>query len=247
MNIDLHYSVKPLDTLDECFNAFLVPSERFYYGKYAYKVTFKTPEYDAGILENFFGYSDNVAANDYFKLHLHSYLGIPREHNNANKPDYIEEKIITKLAASLDEHIVYFKSLNDLKLALHSFGSAVNEICGPLNNVHYELLLHKNFRCEVRSKLWHNKYDYRVFIHLNKTAIARTANGLRCDPANTKKEIVNFLKENLGANNLRVYGTNNFSRTIDLYTNSEAFDQVYPFLIMMYNDWRVVVTKAYIK
>jgi len=248
MNINLHYSVEPLDTLNECFNAFLVPSDKFYYGKYAYKVTFKTPVYDASILEEFFGHSDNVAANDYFKLHLHSYLGVPREHNDSNKPAHIEEKIITKSAAVADEHTMYFKSLNDLKSALHTFGGAVKEICGPLNKVHYDLLLHKNFRCEVRSKLWYNKYDYRVFAHPAR----RYARAPACEPdANTATEIVSFLKENLDANDLRVYGYSTISKfkhtSIEFYTNSVAFDKIYPFMTMMFADWRIVVTKAYIK
>lgn len=250
MNIDLHYSVETLDTIDDRFKSFLVPSDKFYYGKYAYKVTFKTPVYEAGLLEDLFGYSDNVAANDYFKLQLHSYVGVPREHDDSNKPDYIEEKIITKPSSksALDQHTLYFKSLNDLKSTLNTFEGTVKEIYGPLNKTHYDLLLNKNFRCEVRPRLWYNKYDYRAFIHLPYKLSYRISPEEKNDKM---AEIVEFLKENLSDNDLRFYSTNTpyvyRSSFIDFYARSEAFDQIYPFLSMMFNDWRIVITKAYIK
>lgn len=254
MNIDLHYSVETLDALDSSFDDFLVPSDKFYYGKYAYKAVFATPVYPESVLKEFFGYADNVAANDYFKMQLHSYVGVPREHDDSNKPDYIEEKIITKQPARLtpNHHTLYFKSLNDLKLTINEFKDSVHEIYGPLNKTHYDLLLSKNFRCEVRDRLWYNKYDYRAFMHLPY----RASMSYTSDQKNAKMdEIVSFLKENLDTNSLKFFGPHGSSMFnisyrssfVDFYTRSEEFDKIYPFLTMMFNDWRVVITKAYIK
>lgn len=254
MNIDLHYSVETLDSVDETFKRFFVPSDKFYYGKYAYKAVFATPEYAESQLKEIFGYADNVAADDYFKLQLHSYVGVPRNSDDSNRPNHIEEKVISKQSTRLapNHHTLYFKSLNDLKLTINEFKDSVYEIYGPLNKTHYDLLLSKNYRCEVRDRLWYNKYDYRAFMHLPyRASLSYTS-----DQKTAKMdEIVSFLKENLDTNSLKFFGSPSTSifnysyrsSFVDFYTRSEEFDKIYPFLTMMFNDWRVVITKAYIK
>lgn len=73
-----------------------------------------------------------------------------------------------------------------------------------------------------------------------------TWNMTKQDKLNKNNEIINFLKENLPAENLKIYSNGSFPGNVQFFTNSEQFDPVYPFLNMMYNEWRVIVTKAYI-
>ncbi len=62
-------------------------------------------------------------------------------------------------------------------------------------------------------------------------------------------EIIEYLKENIPYDSLKLTGSSYDRQTsnfLDFFTESEHFDLAYPFLSMMYNDWRIIVTKAYI-
>lgn len=250
MNTDLHYSVETLDKLDPAYKTFLVPSDKIYYGKYAYKITFVTPdslppeEVELGVN------TTKHTLERHFRNKLFLYVGAPREHDDSNKPDHIEEKIIARQKDSnpLCKQFIYLRSFNDLNKVVEEFKDNIETIEGPISQTHLDLLLSRQYRCEVRTNLWYKKYDYKVYMYLPY----RTSYNYTKEQKHIKAgEIYKFLKENLTDDSVRISATSagnyNSGNYLDFYTKSELFDPIYPFLTMMFNDWRLVVTKAYIK
>lgn len=248
-NINLHYSVETLDTLPSSLRQFIRPSDKIYYGRYAYKVSFVTPDTPSHVLMDEYGCDSEVEKERYFRNQLFSYVGIPRAKDNTNQPAYIEETVIHKQKTREDAvgiHSLYFKSLNDLKTTVDKFGDQLRLIEGPINKVHLDLLLSNNYRCEVRSTKWYRKYDYRISMYLPYRLNLRYS---AQEKNNQKIEIIEYLKENIPYDSLKLTGSSYDRQTsnfLDFFTESEHFDLAYPFLSMMYNDWRIIVTKAYI-
>lgn len=249
MNTDLHYSVQTLDTLDSAFKKFIAPSDKIYYGKYAYKVTFLTPTtFD---LVDYTNTKEGIRLLEmHFRDRLYQYIGAPREHDDSNKPEHIEEKIIArqKDAEPLCKQFIYLRSLNDLKKVVDEFVDHIETIEGPISKTHLDLLLSKQYRCEVRAGLWYKKYDYKVSMFLPY----RTAYGFTKEEKRAKVlEVFEFLKENLSSDAFKTTGLLgyhlNSTNFLEFYSKSEAFDAIYPFISMMFNDWRLIVTKAYIR
>lgn len=249
-NIDLHYSVETLDKLDPVYNNFIIPSDKIYYGKYAYKVTFATP--GTFNLEDYTDTKEGLRLLEtHFRDRLYQYIGAPREHDDSNRPEHIEEKIIArqKDAEPLCKQFIYLRSFNDLIKVISEFKDYIEIIEGPVSQTHFELLLSKQYRCEVRTCLWYKKYDYKVSMFLPY----RTAYGFTKEEKRAKiAEIVDFLKENLSSEAFKTTGITNFyyhtsSNFLEFYTKSESFDVIYPFISMMFNDWRLIVTKAYLR
>lgn len=256
MNTDLHYSVETLDKLDPTYKNFLVPSDKIYYGKYAYKVTFVTPSVLPPDIEFELGPKNSTRTLEkHFRDKLYQYVGAPRAQDDSNRPEHIEDKVIArqKHTKPLCKQFVYFRSLNDLNKIIVEFKDSIESIEGPISQTHLDLLLSKQFRCEVRNNLWYKKYDYKVYMFLPY----RTAYSYTKDQKKTEiREIYDFLKENLPDDSLRVTNMGvmhmgnyqyNSSNSLDFYSKSEQFDTIYPFISMMFNNWRMVVTKAYIK
>ena len=240
MNINLHYSVDTLDTLPAKYQSFCRPSDGIYYGRYAYKATFVVPETPSHILMDMYGDDSPLEHYRYFKKQLFDYCVIPRRPDQSNKPDYLEENIISKNRSD-NSITLYFKSKNDLITVVNKFYDDLAVIVGPLSRTHLDLLQSRNYRCEVRTQNWYKKYDYKVYMFMPYKA---TWQMTKQDKINKHEEIINFLKENVPAHSLKFYGT--FAGSIQFFTTSEHFDPAYPFLNMMYNEWRVIVTKAYI-
>jgi hypothetical protein len=248
-NINLHYSVDTLDTLPEDLKQFIRPCDRVYYGRYAYKVSFVTPDIPSHILMDKYGYDSEVERERYFRDQLFEYVAIPRYKDNSNCPKYLEENVIHKQRSgglANDVHSLYFKSFNDLKTTVDKFRDNLYSIEGPINKVHLDLLLSNNYRCEVRPSKWYKKYDYRVSMFMPyKMNLKYTVQ----EKVGQKLEILTYLKDNISNDSLRFTGSS-YDRTtsnfLEFFTESEQFDLAYPFLSMMYNDWRIIVTKAYI-
>lgn len=242
MNINLHYSVDTLDTLPEKYQGYCRPSAGIYYGRYAYKASFVVPDTPSHVLMDMYGCDSPAEQTRYFKKQLFDYCAIPRSSDQSNKPDYLEENIIFKRTSG-DLLTLYFKSKNDLTNVVDHFFDNLAVIVGPLSKTHLDLLESKNYRCEVRTSKWYRKYDYKVYMFMPYRS---TLNMTKHDKLAKNNEIINFLKENIPAENLKVYSNGSFPGNVQFFTTSEQFDPVYPFLNMMYNEWRVIVTKAYI-
>jgi hypothetical protein len=251
-NIDLHYSVDVLDTLDSRYKPFIVPSDKIYYGKYTYKLTLDTPD----VLPSQF--TDAISDKNYpqdklkeflFRDALYNFIGAPRNHDNSNQPPHLEDRVITRhlFTEPVSKQVIYFKSLNDLKVVLENFNFCIDTIAGPMTRTHLDLLISKQYRCEVRENLWYKKYDYKVYMFIPY----RSAFGFTKEEKHSKvKELLDYIIENLPPESFKsisVAAGSTMSSYIDFYTKSEHFDQLYPFISMMYNDWKLIVTKAYIK
>jgi len=248
-SINLHYSVETLDTLPSSLRQFVRPSDKIYYNRYAYKASFVTPDIASHILMDEYGCDSENEKERYFRNQLFSYVGIPRTKNNENQPPYMEENVIHKQKdghGSGDIHSLYFKSFNDLKTTVDKFCDYLHLIEGPINKVHLDLLLSNNYRCEVRPSKWYRRYDYRISMYLPyRLNMKYTAQ----DKMNQKIEIMEYLKDNIPQDSLKLTGSSYDRQTsnfLEFFTESEHFDLAYPFLSMMYNDWRIIVTKAYI-
>lgn len=58
---------------------------------------------------------------------------------------------------------VYLKNIDDLRSTVAMFSSQVNSISGPLNKEHYDVLSNKDCYISLRKNLWYGQYDCRIF------------------------------------------------------------------------------------
>lgn len=163
--------------------------------------------------------------------------------------DYCEENFEYKIRTNFSKtkKLLYISDFEDLVKFLDSVFK-ITAINGPINRQHFELLYTRDYRCEVREKLYYNKYDSKVSVWPQRkkgggwSILGSMANS---EFAQQKAELLEFLKDNVST-----YRLNSRSYTYvdhDFFINQSEFLELLPFIKLQYPDLRFMVTGCILK
>lgn len=221
-NLNLHPDTKVLGDESKPFK--VIPSQTIYYNTYTYKIVF-----DASL------YKENRSDLDaYFKLLDEIY--------NVVKTDLESKCSFRSTKNNILEILCYLRSYEDYKLLLSTFPQFVKHVTGPINDEHYKLLRAREYNVEPRSSYWYNKYDAKVyaFMPYRSTASLRKEERIACHA-----ELLTALVESIPDHALKI--NNHYPMghsSVEFYTKLDEFNQYYPFLKMMHNNWTFRITKC---
>jgi hypothetical protein len=208
------------------------PSNTIYYGKYPYKITFDNVVVDKNIDQN-----QNIRQFDY---DLHSeFRDFAKNFNNSYKINFNGARRI------------YVADFDDFLNTLGMYGDWVGEVQGPVSDNHLDLLYSTDLHLEVKSKLWHNKYDYKLELWASYYAIRNLwLNGT--NKAQTqwktqmKEDLCNFLATiEAQEYNARISDTRgNIYSSATLFFTEHDYKDILTFKTLMIPDYRTKLTKA---
>lgn len=220
-NLNLHPNVEVLG--DESKQFKVIPSQTIYYNTYTYKIAFDASPY-----------KENRSDLDaYFKLLDELYA--------VAKNDLESKCSFRSIKNNILEILCYLRSYEDYKLLLNKFPQFVKHVSGPINEEHHKLLRAREYHVEPRSSYWYNKYDAKVYAFMPY----RSAFNLRKDEkVSIHAELLSAIKENIPQNAFKIIHYPNSFQSVEFYTKLDDFNQYYPFLKMMHNDWVFRITKC---
>ena len=221
-NLNLHPNIEVLGDESKPFK--IIPSQTIYYNTYTYKIVFDASPY-----------KENRSDLDaYFKL-LDELYGVA-------KTDLESKCSFRSAKNNVLEILCYLRSYEDYKLLLGKFPQFVKHVTGPINDEHYKLLLAREYYVEPRSSYWYNKYDAKVYAFMPYRA---TQNLKKDERIVLHTELLTALGDSIPGHALKIY--NQFPTgysSVEFYTKLDEFNQYYPFLKMMHNNWTFRITKC---
>lgn len=224
MNLNLHSSVSILGDESEGFT--IIPCDKVYYGHYVYKIKFDISSY----------YDERTDSK------LCAYRNFISEFQDFQYSS-LESKCITRLNKSnLLSIDCYIHSFEDYKKIIIVFRSIIKSVFGPVSGSHLIDLKANDYRIEVRKNIWYNKYDAKVFGFL---PYRNFINYSKEHKAEKQLSLLEDIKQNIPEESLRLCSyTSASSNSIELYTKIDDFNQYFPFMKLMYADWRFIITKC---
>ncbi len=221
-NLNLHPNVEILGEESKTFK--VIPSHTIYYNTYTYKIVF-----DASL------YKENRSDLDaYFKLLDELYSVV--------KTDLESKCSFRSTKNNILEILCYLRSYEDYKLLLNKFSKFVKYVTGPINDEHYKLLRAREYHVEPRSSFWYNKYDAKVYAFMPYRS---TLNLQKSERTALHTELLTALADNIPKDALKIISEwpSRYSG-VEFYTKLDDFNQYYPFLKMMHNNWIFRITKC---
>lgn len=226
MNLNLHNSVSLLG--DESEGLTIIPSDKVYYGHYVYKIKFD--------ISSYYNSEDNSKLFAYDRF-TSDFLDF--QYSN------LESKCINRTSKTdLLSVDCYVHSFEDYKKIIIVFRSIIKSVFGPLSDSHLLDLKSNDYRIETRKNLWYKKYDAKVYGFLPY----RTLIGYSKEHKAAKQlSLIEDLQQNIPEESIKLCRyTSQTSHSIELYTKVDDFNQYFPFLKLMYAEWRFIITKCHL-
>lgn len=137
---------------------------------------------------------------------------------------------------------LFLSDIKDLNTTLAAWPDLIETVHGPINKQHREKLIKPDTFVAVRKQLYFKKYDCKVSIHRPfrwHLSMASRING----QDTFYQEVRKFISEQMEGKH---YNHMNLRYLYTFFCNKKDFDQVYPFLKMMYQDANVYITECMI-
>lgn len=208
---------KPLGKMYKGYS--VVPSESVYYKRYPFKLVLESN------LDNVDDFRDSVfmygfnSLSERFRMYT----------NRNNKQLYL-----------------FLKTQKDLDTTLNAYSDLILEVHGPINKKHRENLLETGKFLSVRDKYYFGKYDCKVTIYRpwRHWGSMYSAPLMHSKKTNWYNELREFVVDQLGD---KLYQHMSSSYALTFFVNKKDFNNVYPFVKMMYNDVDIYITECMIK
>lgn len=194
-----------------------VPSESFYYDKFAYKINITAP-----------------IAN-YVTLHL-----------NADVVDFLTEihYLLKNCTGEFrrrynrfgGSYTLYVSDYNDLVYLAESLDNKVIDVHGPINKQHLKKIK-SNTALSVKKSLYFNEHTHKI--ELWHTFMDLRSMGM---PRDKNKEVLQFLLDQDTGAKLR----GSYWGHVTMYTSIKEFDQLRPFILMMFPKVKIRETERYV-
>ena len=213
------YRPKLIDNAD--FKSIAIfPSEKMYYGRYAYKLDFNSEGIDTR--RNLLSFRRQIEDFEFDCL------------ENFCRP-YIARNGIR----------LYFFNYSDLLTTYHVFKSQITKVSGPINSEHLDLLLSKDYHVQVRSQNWFKKYDCKVYLTAKMFSNGNFYRSLISLDREKYKDLIqgqqDFFETNL-TNIKKKYSWDN--QWNEFYCDYAEFVETLPFLRLQHPDARLIVYKV---
>ena len=202
----------------ECDNYNPTSSEHIYYYEYPYKITLR----------------NHIDPND---------SKLERRRDKVMRRLMLEEFIDRELVYSCRFYIsesyqrVYLRHYVDVKTFIQFFHTEIEQIHGPKNQAHVDLLTSDDLFCSVREPFY-GKFDIKVYITaaLVKSGLFFNHNQSLSERRQMQTDVKEFLAENLPQSDQHWRG--------DLYTKMDLLVDLLPFIKLQYPDARLIITKC---
>jgi len=199
---------------------YITPSERIYYGRYPFKLTFDHSGIDTR--RNLLSFRRQIEDFQYDLLENYCRAYIAR--NGVR---------------------LYFYNYNDLVTTYNVFRSQITDVAGPINNEHLHLLKSKDHHVKVRSQNWFKKYDCKVYMTAKMFSNGSFYKSLISLDREKYKELVqgqqDFFETNL-TNIKKKYSWDN--QWNEFYCDYAEFLETLPFVRLQHPDARLIVYKV---
>lgn len=222
-SLNLHPNVEILG--NESKNFKVIPSNTIYYNTYTYKIVFDATPYKED--------GNRLDLDAYFKLSDELYKFTLENLESKCSFRSAKNKVL--------EIFCYIRSFEDYKKLLENFSKFINYVSGPINEEHYKLLQSREYYVEPRESYWYKKYDAKIYVFMPY----RTSVNLKKDEKGSlHAELLSALKENIPQDAIKLNTWPNSFHSLEFYTKIDEFNQYYPFLKMMHNQWTFRITKC---
>lgn len=198
----------------------ITPSEKIYYGRYPFKLTFDH------------SFADNRRNLLHFRRQIEDFQYDLLE--NWCRP-YIARNGIR----------LYFNNYNDFVVTYNMFKSQIVDVAGPINDEHLHLLKSKDYYVHVRTQNWFKKYDCRVYMTAKMFSNGSYYRSLMSIDADKYRELMDSQQEFFETNLPNIKKKYNWSNTWnEFYCDYEEFLETLPFLRLQLPDTRLIVHKV---
>jgi len=199
----------------------VTPCEKFYYGRYPFRLTF-----DHTPLVN------NRRNLLHFRRQLEDFQYDLLE--NYCRP-YVAHNGVR----------LYFYNYNDLRVTYNMFKSQITDVAGPINNEHLHLLKSKDYHVKVRSQNWFKKYDCKVYMTVQMFSTGSYYRSSISMGRERYQELIDSQKNFFEANLVDIkkkYGYDDYWS--EFYCDYAEFLEILPFLKLQQPDARLIVYKV---
>lgn len=151
--------------------------------------------------------------------------------------EFCEKELERNLRSYLSKNTyrVYLQTYNDLLTFLGFFNDQVMHVHGPVSAEHVHAMTDPDYNCVVREP-YYKQYDIKIFVSTNYSRYGLHSNLGTDKRQQLRKDVLNYLLENLPPDKQLLRD--------DLYTTSEDYALVQPFISLQYPDARLVITKC---
>ena len=151
--------------------------------------------------------------------------------------EFCEKELERNLRSYLSKNTyrVYLQTYNDLLTFLGFFNDQVMHVHGPVSAEHVHAMTDPDYHCVIREP-YYKQYDIKIFVSTNYSRYGLHSNLGTDKRQQLRKDVLNYLLENLPPDKQLLRD--------DLYTTSEDYALVQPFISLQYPDARLVITKC---
>lgn len=151
--------------------------------------------------------------------------------------EFCEKELERNLRSYLSKNTyrVYLQTYNDLLTFLGFFNDQVMHVHGPVSAEHVHAMTDPDYNCVVREP-YYKQYDIKIFVSTNYSRYGLHSNLGTDKRQQLRRDVLNYLLENLPPDKQLLRD--------DLYTTSEDYALVQPFISLQYPDARLVITKC---
>lgn len=151
--------------------------------------------------------------------------------------EFCEKELERNLRSYLSKNTyrVYLQTYNDLLTFLGFFNDQVMHVHGPVSAEHVHAMTDPDYNCVIREP-YYKQYDIKIFVTTNYSRYGLHSNLGTDKRQQLRKDVLNYLLENLPPDKQLLRD--------DLYTTSEDYALVQPFISLQYPDARLVITKC---
>ena len=206
----------------ECDNFSPASSEQIYYYEFPYKVTLK----------------NHIDPND---------SRLERRRDKVMRrlmlEEFTENELVYTCRFYVSDHHqrVYLRHYNDVKTFIQFFHTEIEQIHGPRNQAHVDLLYQDDIFCTARNP-YYGKFDIKVFVttQIERVEFGHSLVNIPTTNIKQRRETVSEIKQFLSDN----IPDEDKHWQIDLYTKMDILLDLMPFIKLQYPTARLIITKC---
>ena len=151
--------------------------------------------------------------------------------------EFCEQELDRNLRSYISKNTyrVYLQTYQDLLVFLGFFNDQVKHVHGPVSADHIQAMTDPDYSCVIRGP-YYKKFDIKIFVSTNYSRYGLYSSLGTMERQQIRTDVLNYLRENLPPDKQLLRD--------DLYTTSEDYAVVQPFITLQYPDARLVITKC---
>ena len=203
----------------------IIPSETIYYHTYPYSIKL------SGVVD--------ADVDRYEKRRQIALFKVELEQFNEDWMSYPIRSYV-----SVNTQRIYFRTYGDLQRALTIYHDAVQCVYGPIDNDHIDILLSRDYHCDVR-KPYYGQYNTKVMI-LNRVDISQVSSYQASKQQHKEilKDLKEFVLESFDDDQDKVRWFARYYNSVDFYIDYDDLLSVLPFIKLQYPTVRLVITRC---